>query len=79
MAKPNPKTRVLTDDEVRARFRDGCPACGAQLKQFPRRITDEETGRTRSGGSFIGCSQFGRTCHAKYNLSVETNRETVVA
>lgn len=73
-----PKTRILSDDQVRERFRCGCPACGAQLASFSRSVTDERTGKKRSGGSFIGCSKYGKTCFAKYNLSVETNRETIV-
>lgn len=67
---------MITDAQLAQRLQDGCPHCGSPLRSFARSHTDEETGKKRSSGHFMGCSSFGKTCQAKYNVSLNTNRES---
>lgn len=74
MARPKTQTNVcnqLTDREVTQRMHAGCPSCGRKLVPRNPIVTDDDTGRVRSGGFFIGCSGFGRGCDARYSLSIK--------
>lgn len=66
------KTRKLTDAEVTARFKCGCPHCGSPLKDVIR-MKEDDRGKKRFAGTFFGCSKFGRGCTAKYSLSVKSS------
>lgn len=74
----SPRTRILTDEELSTRLREGCPACHQPLKFYARSVYDEKLEKHKSGGGFYGCSKFGKTCMAKYHVSVETNRESII-
>lgn len=73
-AAPKPtakKTRKLTDAELSARFREGCPHCGSPLTARVAMAEDEHTGKQRFAGQFFGCSKFGRGCTAHYSVNLK--------
>jgi hypothetical protein len=76
--KKQPKTVMLTEAELKAKVSAGKCPCGAALTDRHPQKLDERTGRHRSAGYFLGCSQYGKTCFLDYSLSLD-GREKIVA
>lgn len=72
-------TQQLTKEQAQYRLQAGCPACGAPLKVREIKRRNADTGlKNKSGGEFLGCSQYGKGCNADYYLSFWTLVEKVI-
>jgi hypothetical protein len=53
-------TRILTDEQIRFRMKNGCPVHGEQLIEKTRWIRDEETDEKKRSGNYWCCPLYAK-------------------